>query len=209
MCRRERFEASHAAIQRRCSPSRHGAVTLHSGHADVRVRVHGVRGAFRGARPQRGPGRSVPDVRRREGAEAVLRVRGARYIVVAELLGRRRGRLLRRQLRLRPLAHGAQARRPSRIRGRTTLGAVLSKSPAVAGGLRLFAAAWPVRAVAPRGRVEAGVVAWAVTWCGAGKVSVGAARPGSPAGVTTWTWLAGFRHRPPVRAARVTSSETH
>ena len=52
----ERLEPHDPALERRCRPSLHARGTVHSGHADLRVRVHGVRGPLRRARPQRRPG---------------------------------------------------------------------------------------------------------------------------------------------------------
>src|SRR6187455_1036925 len=73
--------------------------------ADLRVRLHEVRVAFRGARPQRRDA-ELPGLLERECPEAVLDVRDPRRAVGAELRpdGGRRRRLLRRRLRLRPLA---------------------------------------------------------------------------------------------------------
>src|SRR5581483_2495900 len=67
--------------------------------ADLRVRVHGVRVAFRGARPRRGAGR-LPGLRRDERLPPVLLLRRARREQGRD--GRRR-RVLRRLLRLRSL----------------------------------------------------------------------------------------------------------
>src|SRR4029450_9662290 len=64
------------------------------GDADLRVRVHGVRVALRGARPERGSGQ-LPGLRRLERAQAVLRVRDSRHRRAAEL---RRDDALRRLL---------------------------------------------------------------------------------------------------------------
>ena len=72
--------------------------------ADLRVRVHGVRVALRGARPEPRAGGDVPRVRSGEGAEAALDVRRARRSGRAvELASQPRAarRLLRRLLRLR------------------------------------------------------------------------------------------------------------
>src|SRR5262245_23013960 len=83
--------------------------TLHSAGADLRVRVHGVRVALRGARPLERTGGDMPGVRSGEGAQAVLELRGARRVVEAGVqrpLGRRRG-MLRRLVRLRPLTLGS------------------------------------------------------------------------------------------------------
>src|SRR5256885_11648866 len=71
------------------------------GDADLRVRVYGVRVAFRGARPERSRPR-LSGLRRRERAQTVLRLRGSRHRRATELRRVRR-RLLRRQLWL-PLA---------------------------------------------------------------------------------------------------------
>src|SRR5581483_3253462 len=71
-----------------------------SPRADLRIRVHGVRVALRGARSRRGAGQ-LPRLHRGERRQAVLVLRGARRhqgAVVA--VGRR---LLRRLLRLRTL----------------------------------------------------------------------------------------------------------
>ena len=75
---------------------------VHYGRADLRVRLHGVRVAFRGARPGRGADR-LPGLLRDERRAPVLLVRRARRRedAVASAAGRRR--LLRRLLRLRPL----------------------------------------------------------------------------------------------------------
>ena len=92
--------------------ARHGVTCLDYGRADLRVRMHEVRGALRGARPLRGPGREVPELRCREGTQAAVCVRGPRRPGEAELhvgLGGRRW-LLRRRLRL-PLARAAIPRR--------------------------------------------------------------------------------------------------
>ena len=51
---------------------------VHSARADLRVRLHGVRVALRGARPLGRPGRRLSRVRRGEGPEAVFDVRRAR-----------------------------------------------------------------------------------------------------------------------------------
>src|SRR5436190_15346865 len=72
-------------------------------YADLRIRLHDVRVALRGARPKRRDA-EVPRLLEREGAEAVLGLRHARRPVDAQLRadgGRRR--VLRRLLRLRPL----------------------------------------------------------------------------------------------------------
>src|ERR671935_90119 len=68
---------------------------LHSrGDADLRVRVHEVREPLRGARVAGRAGSGLPRLRRGEGLEAVLGLRGSRHRRTAELRGRRR-RLLR------------------------------------------------------------------------------------------------------------------
>src|SRR5258708_2617051 len=71
------------------------------GRADLRVRLHGVRVALRGARPGRRGGR-LPRLHRDERLEAVLHVRRSRGDEAARLRRWRR-RLLRRLLRLRSL----------------------------------------------------------------------------------------------------------
>ena len=92
---------------------------LHSSHtlarwyrlfrcADLRVRLHGVRVALRGARPRRGAGR-LPRLRRDERLAPVLLLRRARRHEGGNRWWRRR--LLRRLLRLRPLGRGPGGRR--------------------------------------------------------------------------------------------------
>ena len=123
-------------------------------HADLRIRVHEVRVALRGARPRRRVAQ-VPRLLEREGAEAVLRLRDARRGVDAELrpdgCGRR---LLRRLLRLRLTHPGACARRLAlRGYGRMQRASVLLSASAVSGLLLTGFGAAPSGAAAPQGGI--------------------------------------------------------
>ena len=87
-----------AALRRRHRSS------LDSGRARLRVRVHGVRAALRGARPHGRRRARMPALRRHERPPPALRLRRSRRVEPAELRadgGRRR--LLRRLVRLRSL----------------------------------------------------------------------------------------------------------
>ena len=93
--------------------------TVHWACADVRVRMHGVRGALRGVRPPRRSGRHLSVVRRGEGAEADVGLRVRRHEVAAQVRHGCRRRLLRRLLRLRSLARRAATTLFSRRGGRS------------------------------------------------------------------------------------------
>ena len=101
--RTEAARGGRCALRASVPPTRPRRSRVHSARADLRVRMHGVRVALRGARPLERPGRDVPRVRRGEGPQAALELRRARRRVEARLQRpvRWRRRMLRRLVRLR------------------------------------------------------------------------------------------------------------
>src|SRR5918994_6322371 len=101
--RTEAARGGRCALRASVPSTRPRRSTVHSARADLRVRVHGVRVALRGARPLVGAGRDVSRVRRGEGAQAALELRRARRGVEARLQRAVRWwrRMLRRLVRLR------------------------------------------------------------------------------------------------------------